>query len=44
MGERSARLFRDEIGTVLVGEPKKAGAEIATALGPVNADGVWQCQ
>jgi len=42
MGERSARLFRDEIGTVLVGEPKKAGAEIATALGPVNADGIWQ--
>ncbi len=42
MGEKSARLFRDELGAALVGEPKKASAEIATALGPVNADGIWQ--
>jgi hypothetical protein len=42
MGERSARLFKDELGVEFKGAPKKIGAEIATPVGPVNADGIWQ--
>jgi hypothetical protein len=42
MGERSARLFKAELGVEFKGEPKKTGAELATAEGPVNADGIWQ--
>lgn len=42
MGERSARLFKDVLGVEFKGEAKKISAELNTAAGPVNADGVWQ--
>ncbi len=42
MGERSARLFKAELGVEFKGEPQKMGAELNTAAGPVNVDGIWQ--
>jgi hypothetical protein len=42
LGEKSARLFEPLLGARLAGEPKDATAELATPLGPVSANGLWQ--
>jgi hypothetical protein len=42
LGERSARLFRDELGVNFAGEPKQQVTELATAAGIVNENGIWQ--
>lgn len=43
LGEKCARLFADEIGVKLVGEPAQATAELGSVDGGVvNCNGVWQ--
>ncbi len=42
LGQKAARLFEPLLGARLVGEPGEAAAELATPLGPVSANGVWQ--
>ncbi len=42
LGEKCARLFEPVLGASLVGAPEKAGAELASASGVTNAEGVWQ--
>jgi hypothetical protein len=42
LGEKCARLLEPTLGATLVGTPEKAGAELASAAGVTNADGVWQ--
>ena len=42
LGEKSARLFPDELGVRLEGEPRQEVAELATSAGIVNENGVWQ--
>jgi hypothetical protein len=42
LGEKSARLFREELGVNFVGEPKQEITELATPAGIVNENGVWQ--
>jgi hypothetical protein len=42
LGEKSARLFEPLLGVALEGEPAQRAAELASARGVTNADGVWQ--
>ncbi len=42
LGEKCARLFEPLLGALLTGEPNETTAELATPLGPVSANGVWQ--
>jgi hypothetical protein len=42
LGEKCARLLEPTLGATLVGAPAKIGAELASAGGVTNADGVWQ--
>jgi len=42
LGEKCARLLEPTLGATLVGTPEKTGAELASAGGVTNADGVWQ--
>jgi hypothetical protein len=42
LGEKSARLFRGQLGVNFDGEPKQLVTELATAAGIVNQNGVWQ--
>jgi hypothetical protein len=42
LGQKSARLFEPLLGARRVGEPGEAAAELATPLGPVSVNGVWQ--
>lgn len=42
LGEKSAQLFRDELGVNFVGKPKQEITELATSAGIVNENGVWQ--
>ncbi len=42
LGEKCARLFEPHLGVTLQGKPAHVRAELATALGPVNANGNWQ--
>jgi len=42
LGEKSARLFEPILGAKLEGGPAQRTAELASAGGVTNADGVWQ--
>jgi hypothetical protein len=42
LGADSARLFPDELGAKLVGEPVHVAAELTTPGGVVNQNGAWQ--
>jgi hypothetical protein len=42
LGEKCARLFEPLLGADLDGAPALRGAELASPIGVVNADGVWQ--
>jgi hypothetical protein len=42
LGEKCARLFEPILGAELEGEPAQRTAELASARGVTNADGVWQ--
>lgn len=42
LGEKSARLFEPEIGAKLEGAPQNLASELATSLGPVSVNGIWQ--
>jgi len=42
LGEKCARLFGNELGVRLEGEPGQVSAELKTPLGVVNQNGVWQ--
>lgn len=42
LGEKCARLFTDQLGVKLEGAPEQIPAELLTAAGVVNQDGVWQ--
>jgi hypothetical protein len=41
-GAEPARLFMPAVGVEFEGEPQNVRAELATSLGPVNANGQWQ--
>lgn len=42
LGEKCARLFEPILGATLEGPPAQRTAELASAGGVTNADGVWQ--
>jgi hypothetical protein len=42
LGEKCARLFEPSLGVALEGAPRAIQAELATASGPVNVNGLWQ--
>jgi hypothetical protein len=43
LGEKCARLFADELGAKLIGEPAEVTAELGSAAsGVVNCNGLWQ--
>ncbi len=42
LGEKCARLFEPLLGVTLEGGPSRRTAELASAMGVTNADGVWQ--
>ncbi len=43
LGDQCAKLFGEEaLGVEFVDEPESVRSELATTLGPVNANGVWQ--
>jgi hypothetical protein len=42
VGEKCARLFESALGVRFEGEPQRTAAELLTADGIMNADGVWQ--
>ncbi len=42
LGEQCARLFAGDLGVTFGGQPEPVTAELSSAAGIVNADGVWQ--
>lgn len=42
LGEKCARLFEEETGVKFDGAPRNLAAELATPLGPVSVNGIWQ--
>lgn len=42
IGGQAGRAFAGEAGAELVGEPAHAGAELASAAGLINVNGLWQ--
>jgi hypothetical protein len=42
LGQQCARLFESSLGVKMEGSPQEMEAELATGIGVVNANGVWQ--